>query len=104
MIYKAWPPSICGVLLGSLQFFSILFLGKSLGTSSSYSTLVGIPFLTKKLQNKFQYLSKFRSGITNWLTVVFILSAILSGFGSSYSSGVFAKSTETHPYNFLVDF
>lgn len=97
--YEAWPPSICGILLGSLQFFSILFLNKSLGTSSSYSTLVSIPFASKSAQDKFQYLAKFRAGLSNWITVFFVSSAIIGGFVSSYVSGVFALSSGIHPYN-----
>ena len=100
--YKGWPPSICGVLLGSLQFFSILFLSKSLGTSSSYSTLAGIPLISKKMQEKYPYLARFRTGIANWLTVIFVSSAILGGFASSFTSGVYGKSAGIQPYSAFV--
>jgi uncharacterized membrane protein YedE/YeeE len=93
---EAWPPSVCGILIGILQFFSILFLSKSLGTSSSYTTIVGIPFASK---DKFEYFYKFRSGLSNWLTVIFVSFAILGGFISSKVSGVYALSQGIHPYS-----
>ena len=93
---EAWPPSVCGVLVGLLQFFSILLLSKSLGTSSSYTSLVSIPFASK---DKYEYFSKFRTGLSNWLTVVFVSFAVLGGFASSKLGGVFAMSSGIHPYS-----
>jgi uncharacterized membrane protein YedE/YeeE len=102
LFYKAWPPALCGVLLGSLQFFNILLLGKSLGASSCFSTLASVPFFSKSLQDRFQYLAKFRHGVSNWLTVVFVCGAIAGGFVSSYSSGVYGKSDGVDKYHAFI--
>lgn len=98
-IYKAWPPFACGILLGFLQLFSIIFLSKSLGASSFYSTIVGIPFFTKKSQEMFPYFAKFRSGWANMAGIGYACGAILGGFTSSWVSGVWGKAQGVHPYN-----
>jgi len=99
LIYKAWPPFACGILLGLLQLFSILFLSKSLGASSFYSTIAGIPFFTKKSQEMFPYLAKFRTGWAHWSGIGYAIGAILGGFTSAWVSGVWGKSQGVHPYN-----
>ncbi len=98
-IYKAWPPYICGILLGSLQFVSLLILEKSIGASSFYSTIMGVPICTKYLKDKFPYLAKFRSGLQMWLSLAFTIGCILGAFTSSYISGSFGQSMGVHPYN-----
>ena len=98
-IYKAWPPYICGILLGSLQLVSLLILEKSIGASSFYSTIMGVPICTKYLKEKFPYLAKFRSGLQMWLSLAFTIGCILGAFISSYVSGSFGQSNGVHPYN-----
>ena len=90
---------VCGILIGSLQFASILFLEKSLGASSFYSSVAGLPICTKKLQKSFPYLAKFRSGLQNWLALSFSAGSVLGAAVSSVSSGVFATAAGVHPYN-----
>ena len=85
-IYKAWPPYICGILLGSLQLVSLLILEKSIGASRFYSTIMGVPICTKYLKEKFPYLAKFRSGLQMWLSLAFTIGCILGAFISSYVS------------------
>jgi len=98
-VYKAWPPFVCGILLGSLQLVSLLALDKSIGASSFYSTLMGVPICTKYLQEKFPYLAKFRSGLQMWLSLAFTIGSILGAFSSAYPSEGFGKSNGVHPYN-----
>ena len=85
--------------MGSLQLFNLLLLGKSLGASSFYSTVAGIPIYTRKLQQKFSYLAKFRAGLQNWLSLAFSVGAILGALASSMPSNVFGKTLGVHPYN-----
>lgn len=92
------PVSVYGMLLGTLQFFSILFLNKSLGISIAYSTLVALPFVSKTFEEKYPYFAKLCT-FDNLMTVIFFFSILLGSFVSSYTSGLFAKSLGIHPYN-----
>ena len=92
----------CGIILGSLQFVSLLALQKSLGASSFYSTFVGVPFFTSYLKRNFKYMAKFREGLQNWLALAFTVGSILGAFTSAYPSGVFASAQGVHPYDALM--
>jgi hypothetical protein len=100
--YKSWPPFVCGILLGSLQFLTITLLEKSLGASSAYSTVIGVLFFTKKLKECNPYFAKFRVGLSNWLTVAHVVGAVCGGLLSSMLSDQYGKAQGVHIYNAVL--
>ena len=98
---EVWQPIIGGCCLGSLQFFSLLLLSKSLGSSSSFSTAVSLIFPFKILE-KFPYLKKFRFGFNNYLILLFVLSVFGGSMSSAFLGGVFNKAQPVHPYNAIL--
>ena len=88
-----------GLIIGAMQFVSLLALGKYFGTSSFYSTFVGIPFTGKYLGGLSPYLAKFRSGLQNWLSLAFTIGAILGSLASCFPTGLFGKAQGVHPYD-----
>ncbi|CAF0848586.1 unnamed protein product [Brachionus calyciflorus] len=98
---EVWHPILAGGLLGLLQFFSILIISKSLGTSSSYSTCVSLVFPFKLLE-KFPYLKKFRFGLGNYASLLFALSLFLGSLTSALSGGMFNTAAPVHPYQAIL--
>ncbi|CAF0813990.1 unnamed protein product [Brachionus calyciflorus] len=98
---EVWHPILAGCLLGSLQFFSLLILSKSLGSSSSFSTVVSFVFPSKILE-KFPYLKKFRFGLQNYISIIFVLSVFVGSMVSAFLGDVFNKAENVHPYNALI--
>ncbi|CAF0814047.1 unnamed protein product [Brachionus calyciflorus] len=95
---EVWQPIIAGFCLGSLQFFSLLLLTKSLGSSSSFSTLASYFIRSDKLE-QFPYLKKFKNGISNLGTICFVISVMFGSLISSLLGGVFAQANHVHPFN-----
>ena len=98
---EVWHPIIAGVCLGSLQFFSLLILTKSLGSSSSFSTCVSLVF-PFKLLDKFPYLKRFRFGLVNYASLLFVLSVFGGSMCSAFLGGVFNKAQAVHPYEAVL--
>ncbi|GMH55238.1 hypothetical protein TL16_g01857 [Triparma laevis f. inornata] len=62
---RGWPPSIPGVILGSLQFLLIPFLGSCMGSATAFQSLVALPFLLTTTPTKREELKKSDS---TWLS------------------------------------
>ena len=62
-----------GIIIGLLQLPLVLALKDTLGSSSSYSTIVSQWVVTKRLQEIFPYMASKRCGIDNWWQVTFFL-------------------------------
>lgn len=95
---EVWPPYLAGLLLGSLQFFSIALASKSLGASSCFSSFASFMFVGPALE-KFPYLKKFRSGRVNFGTIVFVVCVVLGSAVSSYLGGVYGLAKAVNPFN-----
>jgi len=99
---KAWAPSLCGFLLGCLQFPCGLCCKDSLGSSTAYQVLSAqwLHVTPQSVRSKYEYLSKFRSGIGVWWQVFYVsvavfgayISAVLSDSMPSSAGGVDASS------------
>ncbi|RMZ98113.1 UPF0394 inner membrane -like, partial [Brachionus plicatilis] len=98
---EVWQPIIGGCCLGSLQFFSLILLSKSLGSSSAFSSFASFIFSKEQLE-RYPYLKRFRSGLSNIGTLWFVFSVVLGSFISSNFSGVFAQAQPVHPYNAVL--
>merc|ERR1712098_212473 len=82
-----WPPSICGMLIGLLQL-PLVLLGKKLGCSRSYMTLVSQPmWCSTKWQESLKYLEGKRCGLKNWWQVVFVCCSSLGARQSALFAG-----------------
>lgn len=79
----AWPPSLCGALIGLMQVTIVLAAGDTLGGSSAYCTVVSQPFVTQSLKQRFPYLAAFQKGIGNWWQVLYVTGAVAGGAISS---------------------
>jgi hypothetical protein len=100
--YTTWPSFVCGIILGLLQFFSLMVLSKSLGDTSSYTILIGLLFCTKKLQQTNPYFAKFRSSMANWMSLCTAVGALLGAFASADLSGYYGKARGVGPYNSML--
>ena len=87
---QAWPPFLCGMLLGLLQIPAGLAVGGSLGASSPYQCaasqwLLVAPQATK---SRFRYMDEARGGLGVWWRVFYVLFAVLGAHLSSKLSGI----------------
>ncbi|XP_022331473.2 uncharacterized protein LOC111129400 [Crassostrea virginica] len=87
----AWPPFLSGFVVGSLQVPVVLFIGDTLGASSSFCTITSQVFLHKSTKRLSPYLLKYQSGFQNWWQVVFVLSSVFGAFMSSIFSGTYGS-------------
>ena len=60
---------VTGMIIGLLQLPLVFALKDTLGSSSSYCTVVSQWVVTRDLQEKFPYLAKMRCGLGNWWQV-----------------------------------
>ena len=60
---------VSGMLIGVLQLPLVFALKDTLGSSSSYCTVVSQWVVTKRLQELFPYLASKRCGLDNWWQV-----------------------------------
>ncbi|EDQ88176.1 uncharacterized protein MONBRDRAFT_9521 [Monosiga brevicollis MX1] len=78
LAWHAWSPIVSGAIVGSMQIPAILFIGDTLGSSTSYMTLCaqtsGLPFIKQTCG----HLCKFKSGMGNWWQVFYIAMAALA--------------------------
>ncbi|PVD36187.1 hypothetical protein C0Q70_03162 [Pomacea canaliculata] len=88
----AWPPSVGGMIVGALQLPMVLVLKDTLGSSSSYVTVMSQWVVTSNLQRKFQYLAVRRTGVGNWWQVFYVSGGIVGGLSSSLASHSLASS------------
>lgn len=86
---SSWPPFFTGFIVGSLEVPLILIVGGLLGASSSYCTVTAQVLVTDKMKQKVPYLVKFKSGLSNWWQVVFVVAAIHGASSSSQLSGTY---------------
>jgi uncharacterized membrane protein YedE/YeeE len=94
---QAWPPLLSGVLIGSLQIPAVLIASGTVGSSSTYMTVVSQLLVTPSLQTRFKHLDGFRSGISMWQSVLYIWTAALGAYIASSAGGTFGKSRGVPP-------
>ena len=94
---QSWPPELSGVLIGSLQLPAVLVAGGTVGSSSTYMTVVAQILVTPSLQGQFKHMDGFRSGIGMWQSVVYIWSAALGAYIAASCGGTFASSRGVPP-------
>lgn len=90
---KAWPPSLCGFLLGLLQLPCAFVLQDSLGSSTSYQCVTSqwLP-LVPGARERFAYVEGFRCGIGVWWQVFYVGAAVVGALVSAQLSGTFPSS------------
>ena len=96
------PPALMGVGIGLLQVPCVLLCNDSLGSSSAYMTLTSQLLVSTEMREKLPHWSGFRSGVGNWWQAVYILSAILGAFISSWSVGTFNKGKSVKDWEAFV--
>lgn len=88
----SWPPYVCGAMVGLLQIPIVLLYHDTLGSASSYCTIVAQAF-----HGRSPYLAKYRSGEGNWWQVFYVSGVIGGAYLSSVSSGAFGKIVGVSP-------
>ncbi|KAH3867574.1 UPF0394 inner membrane protein YeeE-like isoform X2 [Dreissena polymorpha] len=88
----AWPPSICGAIIGLLQLPLVFTVHDTMGGSSSYVTVVSQWVVTERLQTMFPYLRDKRCGLGNWWQVFYVSGAIVGAAVASLASNTIATS------------
>lgn len=86
---QTWSPSLCGLGIGGLQLFFILIFEKSLGISTGFTVLVAQLCRIRSFKRLFPSLESFQSGLSNLITILFSIGAVLGSFLCSYSSNDF---------------
>ncbi len=94
---QAWPPELSGVLIGSLQIPAVLVVSGTVGSSSTYMTVVSQILVTPSLQARFKHLDGFRSGISMWQSVLYIWTSALGAYIASSAGGTFGSSRGVPP-------
>ncbi|EGD72117.1 hypothetical protein PTSG_00134 [Salpingoeca rosetta] len=87
MMMHAWSPVVAGAIVGSLQIPAVVFIGDTLGSSTSYVTVCAQPFEDGLTSGMVGYLSAYKRGTSNWWQVVYIGCAALGAYISS-SNGI----------------
>ncbi|XP_046364332.2 uncharacterized protein LOC124140686 [Haliotis rufescens] len=78
-----WSPYLCGVVMGMLQVPLVVMLQDTLGGSTSFCTVMSQVLMSRLMRRKMPYLARFRSGISNWWQVLFMLFAVIGAYISS---------------------
>eukprot|EP01047_Picozoa_sp_COSAG01_P034441 COSAG01_NODE_2588_length_7414_cov_4.548052_2_plen_360_part_00 len=88
---RAWPPSLCGFLLGCLQIPAALLIEDSLGSSSSYQCIScqWLQIAPAGTRQRFSYLESFRTGVEAWWQVFYVAFAIVGSYVSAQCSNTF---------------
>lgn len=101
---KAWPPYIAGAIIGGLQVPLIVFLGETLGGSSSFLTMVSQIFVGP-LKRLSPYLCKYRWGFDSWWQIFYVGGVILGAYLSASASGTLGTAKGAPPmYSFVGGF
>lgn len=68
---KAWPPALCGALLGMLQLPASALVHDSLGSSTSYQCIASqwLGLVGDGLRTRCSYLENNRTGVDKWWQV-----------------------------------
>ena len=94
---QAWPPELSGVLIGSLQLPAVLVAHGTVGSSSTYMTLMAQLLVTPSLRDRFKHMDGFRTGAGMWHSVVYIWSAALGAYIAAQAGGTFKSSRGVPP-------
>ena len=96
---RAWPPALCGFLLGAMQIPAAAFIHDSLGSSSSYQCVAGQCLLVAPAaaQSRFTYLDKSRKGVGSWWQVFYVGCAVLGSWLSATLSDTVPTTAEGVP-------
>ncbi|KAH9489517.1 hypothetical protein Btru_037378 [Bulinus truncatus] len=99
---RAWPPYVAGMIIGCLQIPIVLAVQDTLGSATSYVTVASQILVFKPLQNIFEYLKKYMTGIGNWWQVFYVTGAILGARISATASHTLGTVEGVGPwYSFL---
>lgn len=98
----AWRPFVSGMLIGVLQLPLVFALKDTLGSSSSYCTVVSQWVVTKRLQELFPYLASKRCGLDNWWQVIYVCGAILGGAISALASDTLSSAVGTRIHTAIL--
>jgi uncharacterized membrane protein YedE/YeeE len=93
-----WNPIICGAIIGSLQLPLILSIQDTLGSSSSYCTVIAnVLDASDMLSSKgsLSYFTRYLSGLGNRWQVMYVLGAMVGGAISALSSGSWGSAVGT---------
>jgi len=84
-----WPSWLSGIVVGSLQFFMLVFASETLGASRAYVTVVSnvLYFIMPGFVNNNSYLSGARTGTANMSQVIFVFCACIGAFISCFLAG-----------------
>jgi uncharacterized protein len=94
---QAWAPELSGVLIGSLQLPAVMIAHGTVGSSSTYMTIVAQILFTTSLQDRFKHMDGFRTGASMWNSVVYIWSAALGAYIAAQAGGTFKSSRGVQP-------
>ncbi|GBG30623.1 Hypothetical Protein FCC1311_068432 [Hondaea fermentalgiana] len=90
----AWPPSVGGALIGSLQIPVFAVVGTFLGSSTSYQTTCSswVLLLSDSISRYFTYAKRFaRPTVDTHWQLFYVCMAILGAFLTEYASGLLGK-------------
>jgi hypothetical protein len=89
----AWPPQLGGAVIGALQLPLVLYLGNTLGTSSSYVTAIScvVPDAPDRVD------LKSKRGPANFWQLAFVTGGVLGAAFSAAKSGTAGAVRGLHP-------
>ncbi|CAH1791547.1 unnamed protein product [Owenia fusiformis] len=93
---QAWAPYISGMLVGVVQIPISIVTGHSVGSSSSFCTVVSQIF-KGPLGEVSSYLNDYKSGYRRWWQVFFMGGAAVGGYLSSRASGTLGVTSGVSP-------
>eukprot|EP00731_Ephydatia_muelleri_P028258 Em0019g1131a len=99
---STWSPIVAGLLMGCMQIPVALAIGTSLGSSSSYCSILSCAMTPIGIAQGVPYFKKFYSGINNWWQVIFWAGAGLGAALSAYQSSSWGTLHNSTPLVCLV--
>jgi len=94
---EAWAPELSGVLIGLLQVPAVLITSGTVGSSSTFMTVVAQLLATQSLRARFAHLEAFRASPAMRRSVVYILSAALGAYVAASAGGTLGTSRGVPP-------
>jgi len=82
----AWPPLLCGALVGLIQVPAVYFLRDTLGGSSAYVTCCSQLFSVMGGDGRLDYLRDYRNGFASWWQVFYVGTAMAGAAMAHYLS------------------